>query len=133
MQTTIRAEPNITPMIDVMLVLLIIFMVITPILVNGAEAIPPVAVNLRPHPEQPGDHVLGIDRAGNYFLDRRPVALADLAGRVQAIYARSDDHALFVHADRELDYARVLDAIDNVRQNGVRVVGMIAEPPPEPR
>ena len=130
MQSTIRAEPNVTPMIDVMLVLLIIFMVITPILVNGAQAIPPVAVNLRSHPEQPGDHVLGIDRAGNYFLDRRPVALTGLAGRVQAIYARSDDHVLFVHADRELDYARVLDAIDIVRQNGVRVVGMIAEPPP---
>ena len=76
--------------------------------------------------------MLGIDRAGNYFLDRRPIALADLAGRVQAISARSDDHVLFVHADRELDYARVLDAIDIVRQNGVRVVGMIAEPPPEP-
>jgi biopolymer transport protein ExbD len=130
MQSRISASPNVTPMIDIMLVLLIIFMVITPMIVNGTRAVPPVAVNLRAHPEQPGDHVLGIDRAGNYLLDRQPIALSDLAPRVRAIYARSDDHVLFVRADRELDYSRVLDAIDIVRQNGVRVVGMIAEPPP---
>jgi biopolymer transport protein ExbD len=132
MQSRISASPNVTPMIDIMLVLLSIFMVITPMIVNGTRAVPPVAVNLRAHPEQPGDHTLGIDRDGHYIFDREPVTDPDLAARVRAIYARSEDHVLFVRADRELDYARVLDAIDIVRQNGVRVVGMIAEPPVSP-
>ena len=59
---SVKAEPNVTPMIDVMLVLLIIFMIVTPMINAGFAATPPAGVNLKSHPEDPEDQVLGIDR-----------------------------------------------------------------------
>ena len=71
---SVKAEPNVTPMIDVMLVLLIIFMVVTPALLAGFNADPPKAVNLKDHPEDANlDQVLGIDRDGNYYLNKKPL------------------------------------------------------------
>ena len=64
-----QATPNVTPMIDVMLVLLIIFMVVTPMLLAGFNADPPKAINLRDHPEDAdNDHVLGIDKDGKLLF-----------------------------------------------------------------
>ena len=127
---SVRAEPNVTPMIDVMLVLLIIFMVVAPIIVNNDVVQPPIAANLRAHPEEHGDHTLAIDREGRYFLDRATIDAASLGARLDAMYAGRDDHVLFVRADRALDYAKVLDAIHVAGRSGVRMVGMIAEAPP---
>ena len=65
-RTTVKAEPNVIPMIDIMLVLLIIFMITVPALAAGFQAVPPEGVNLKPHPEEDSDQVLGIDASGNY-------------------------------------------------------------------
>ena len=121
------AEPNVTPMVDVMLVLLIIFMVIVPLL-SQIEARPPEARNTRSHPEAAGDRTLGIDRYGRYVFDRRPVAREALPPLLRATFERSDDRVLYIRADRDLDYAKVLDAIEVARRGGVRVVGMITVP-----
>ena len=76
-----QATPNVTPMIDVMLVLLIIFMVVTPQLLAGFNADPPKAINLKDHPEDPDqDHVLGIDKDGHYYLDKKPYAADQVPG-----------------------------------------------------
>jgi biopolymer transport protein ExbD len=61
----VKAEPNVTPMIDVMLVLLIIFMIVIPTISAGFNAQPPVGVNLKPHPEEDQDQVLGIAADGS--------------------------------------------------------------------
>ena len=123
----VRAEPNVTPMIDVMLVLLIIFMVVTPALLNGFPAVPPEASNAKAHPETLTDHVLGIDARGRYYLDKRPISAALLQGRLRALFAQGDDRVLFLQADKNLEYAHVLEAISQASASGVRVVGMIAE------
>ncbi len=128
------AEPNVTPMVDVMLVLLIIFMVLTPMLLAQLHATPPEARFSRSHPEESTDHTLGIDRYGAYYFDRRPVARDSLPALMRATFEQSDERVLFVRADRDLVYAKVLDALDIAARNGVRVVGMIAvQPPPHPR
>ena len=62
--SSVKAEPNVTPLVDVMLVLLIIFMVIIPTLTSGLNATPPQGVNLKKHPEEEGDQLLGVDRKG---------------------------------------------------------------------
>ena len=123
---------NVTPMIDVMLVLLIIFMVVTPALLAGFNATPPQAVNLKDHPEDANlDQVLGLDRDGNYYLNKRPIRAQDVAPMLKQIYdARTEDKILYVKADKSLDYAKVLDALDIASHNGVRVVGMISEQKP---
>ena len=124
----VKSEPNVVPMIDVMLVLLIIFMVVTPALLAGFNAIPPQGVNLKSHPEEPTDQTLGIDKDGLYYLNKRPIRKEDLAQHLQQIYStRTEDKILYVKADKTLDYGKVLDAIDLASKNGVRVVGMISE------
>src|SRR5512138_3345393 len=82
----VKAEPNVTPMIDVMLVLLIIFMIVVPAINAGFQAVPPQGVNLKSHPEDDADIVLGIDRNGQYFLDKKAIRNDELAERLKAIY-----------------------------------------------
>jgi biopolymer transport protein ExbD len=127
----VKAEPNVTPMIDVMLVLLIIFMIVIPALNAGFNAIPPQAQNLKPHPEEEQDQVLGIDKDGQYYLNKKPLPNADLADRLKEIYdKRQVDKIMYLKAHKELKYSKVLDAIDVAAHAGVRVTGMISDPIP---
>ena len=127
----VKAEPNVTPMIDVMLVLLIIFMVVTPALLAGFQAVPPQGQNLKSHPEDPGDQQLGIDAKGTYFLNKQPIRVEDLPTRLNQIFSsRTEDKILYIKAHKDLEYAKVLDAIDLAAKNGVRVAGMISDQRP---
>src|SRR5687768_1364077 len=125
----VQSTPNVTPMIDVMLVLLIIFMVVAPALMAGFNATPPEGVNLKDHPEdKQTDQVLGIDREGQYYLNKRVIKNEELPTLLKTIFdARTEDKILYLKADKTLDYAKVLDAIDIASKNGVRVVGMISD------
>jgi biopolymer transport protein TolR len=127
----IKAEPNVTPMIDVMLVLLIIFMLVVPAISAGFQAIPPQGVNLKPHPEEERDQVLGIDAQGQYFLNKAPIPNPELAQRLKAIYdTRTEDKLLYIKAHKDLEYSKVLDALDIASRNGVAVSGMITDQQP---
>jgi len=126
----VAASPNVTPMIDVMLVLLIIFMVVAPALLAGFNADPPKLVNIKDHPEdEQNDQVLGIDKDGNYYLNKHPIHQEDVASKLHEIYVDTprDDKILYVKADQGLRYSKVLDALDIAMKNGVQVVGMISE------
>src|ERR671933_2621193 len=95
--SSVKAEPNVTPLVDVMLVLLIIFMVIIPTLTSGLNATPPQGVTLKKHPEEEGDQLLGIDRKGVYYLNRQPIRNETLQEQLKRIYdARTEDKTLYV-------------------------------------
>jgi biopolymer transport protein ExbD len=127
----VKAEPNVTPMIDVMLVLLIIFMLVVPAIAAGFQAVPPQGVNLKSHPEENEDQVLGIDANGQYFLNKKPIRNETLGDQIKRIYdVRTVDKILYVKADRNLEYVKVLDAIDIAAKNGVRVTGFITDQTP---
>ncbi len=127
----VKAEPNVTPMIDVMLVLLIIFMIVVPAINAGFTAVPPLGVNLKPHPEEDQDQVLGIDNKGRYYLNKRPIPNEELADRLKKIYdARTTDKILYLKAHKELKYEKIIDALDIASHNGVRVTGMISDQTP---
>jgi biopolymer transport protein ExbD len=118
-------------MIDIMLVLLIIFMITVPALAAGFQAVPPEGVNLKPHPEEDSDQVLGIDASGNYYLNKQAIRPEDVSEALRRIYdARTVDKILFVKAHRELPYQKVLDAMDLAAKSGVRVVGAISDQRP---
>jgi len=124
----VKAEPNVTPMIDVMLVLLIIFMVVTPALLAGFNAVPPTGQNLKDYPEDETDQVLGIDRDGNYYLNKKPISKDDIEKEIKRIYdARTADKVMFLKADKDLEYSKVVDATEMASKNGVRMVGLISE------
>lgn len=123
----VNADINMTPMIDVMLVLLIIFMVITPALAGYSVVLPRVTTS---EPEKEDRVTLGIDAAGRYYLDETPGAIpeASLAGVLQRAYSeRPDDHVLYLKADQSVSYSYVLTAIDAAREAGVARIGAITE------
>jgi biopolymer transport protein TolR len=128
----VESTPNVTPMIDVMLVLLIIFMVVTPALLAGFQADPPQAINLKDHPEDSNlDQVLGIDKDGNYYLNKKPIEYKQIGPVLKQIYdARTEDKILYLKAHKDLEYAKIIDAMDIAMKNGVRMVGMIGDQKP---
>ncbi|HEV3051343.1 MAG TPA: biopolymer transporter ExbD [Longimicrobium sp.] len=115
---------NVTPMVDVMLVLLIIFMVVTVTLPYTAQL--PRAGRAAPAVE---DRVtLGIDDQGRYWMGRSPVAATELPVRLQAAYAqRPGDHVLYLKADHGAPYGTVLGAAEAARRVGVRTMAFITE------
>jgi biopolymer transport protein TolR len=124
----VQAEPNVTPMIDVMLVLLIIFMVIIPTLVSGVNAQPPAGQNLKPHPQQDQDQLLGIDNQGQYYLNRTAIPNASLGTALTDIYSRrTEDKILYVKADKNLDFGKIMDALDVAARSGVRMTAMVTD------
>ena len=127
--SSVEARPNVVSLIDIMLVLLIIFMVVAPALMAGFNATPPEGVNLKDHPaDENTDQVLGIDREGQYYLNKRPIRNEDLPQLLKQIYdTRTEDKIMYVKADQSLEYSKVLDAIDIASKNGVRVLGMISD------
>ena len=129
--TNVMGDINVTPMVDVMLVLLIIFMVVTPAIAAGFTAEPPSGINLKAHPEADEDQILGIDKFGNYYLNKQPVRNEDMGELLKQIYsARTVDQILYVKAHKELEYGRILDAIDIASKNGVRVLAAITDQTP---
>jgi biopolymer transport protein TolR len=147
-RSAIMGDINVTPMVDVMLVLLIIFMVVTPALVAGFQAQLPVGMNLKERPEEEGRTVLGIDAGGAYYLDTRPVpkcASADRAtaqGRAQcaveagnrlvaAFQSHPQDRVLFVKADAGLKYQEMIDVMRLAKESGARVVAAVTEQTPD--
>ncbi|HEV8399293.1 MAG TPA: biopolymer transporter ExbD [Gemmatimonadales bacterium] len=135
----VAANINVTPMIDVMLVLLIIFMIVTPAITAGFQATVPRAMNPESKEEDEGEIRLGIDKDGAFFLDitdprtgkytgPRRISDEDLPGQLVTLYAtRSIDKVLFLKADQDIQYSRVQEAIEIARKAGVRVIGAIAE------
>ncbi len=127
--TSVKSDINVTPMIDVMLVLLIIFMIVTPLIAAGFKATLPKGKNLDPRPEGDNEVILGIDEYGKYFLNGRPIADATLQDQLRSIYtARTEDKILYFKADNKLKYAKIQEAVEIARQSGVRVMAAITEP-----
>ena len=130
---SVQSTPNVTPMVDVMLVLLIIFMVVAPALLAGFNADPPQAVNIKDHPEDDQtDQVLGIDKDGQYYLNKKPIQQTAVASTLHRIFVESqrEEKVLYLKADKNLDYAKVLDALDIAMHNGVVVAAMIGDQKP---
>jgi len=130
----VKSDINVTPMIDVMLVLLIIFMIVTPIITSGFRAVIPQAKNIEPSPSEKTDITLGIDKDGNYYLDPGtghigPIAPDKLQDALTSLYQNRDDKILYFKADANLEYQKVEDAIEIVRKAGVRVIASVTEEP----
>ena len=137
-QAVVAADINVTPMIDVMLVLLIIFMIVTPAITAGFQATLPRAKNPDSREETEGEIRLGIDRDGKFYLDitgasgkytgPRYITDEDLPNQLMNLYAvRTVDKILYLKADAGIDYGRVQTALEIARKAGVRVVAAIAE------
>jgi biopolymer transport protein ExbD/biopolymer transport protein TolR len=122
-------EPNVTPMIDVLLVLLIIFMVITPMLQNKVSVDMAKVDNPTNMPDADKEDaiVVAITRDGGVFLGQNKVAVTELGGLVRDKLADKPGKTIFVRADARAQFRAVEDAIDAVRTAGVDDVGLLTQ------
>ena len=124
----VNADINVTPMADVMLVLLIIFMITAPLIATGFQAKMPEGINLIKAEEQNDDVVLGIDRDGNYFINTRPYPREQVEGTLTEIFAaRTKDKILYLKADQTLRMEKIQEAVQIARRAGVRMMSAVTE------
>lgn len=124
------ANINVTPLVDVMLVLLVIFMVTAPILQQGVTIqLPKVKSAALTGEEQ--ELVVSVARSGEVYLNDVRIDVPGLSTKLQAILAERPDRQVFLRADRDVPYGTVMHVVAAVKGAGVERLGMVTEPPAE--
>ncbi|MEO6911067.1 MAG: ExbD/TolR family protein [Edaphobacter sp.] len=125
----VNSNINVTPMVDVMLVLLIIFMVITPMLNNKVNVDLPTAVAavVMENANKEDAVVVAITRDGRTFLGANQVTTDDLGPKISALLEKKTDKQVFMRADQRASYGKVMDAVDGIRSAGVNQLGLLTE------
>jgi len=124
------AEINVTPLVDVVLVLLIIFMVTAPMLQMGINVNLP-KVQSRSVDVTEEKVVLTIDGAREIFVNKTKIPLMELGSRLAGVFADRSERELYLRADRTVPYGFVVEVMAEVRKAGIDKMGMITEPPEE--
>jgi len=124
----VKSDINVTPLVDVMLVLLIIMMLVAPMLQQGVTVTLPKAQNTVDKPEQSGQTVLAISRNKEFYINAKQVPEAELARRVQELLENKVEKVVVIRADEEVEYSAVMAAMDQLRQAGVEDIGLITDP-----
>ncbi|HEX4963121.1 MAG TPA: protein TolR [Thermoanaerobaculia bacterium] len=123
----VMADINVTPLVDVMLVLLIIFMIAAPMLHQGVEVALPKA-NAQNLPLRVQDPlVVSIDRNGRVYLKETAVETEELVARVKTQIAARGDDTVFLKGDRDVPYGKVIEVLDLLHQGGIVHVGMVTD------
>jgi len=124
------AEINVTPLVDVMLVLLIIFMIAAPMLHQGIPVSLPEAKakSLPVRSENP--LILSINKDGMVYVQETPIHPSQLVDRLKSILARRKDEMVYLKADRNLAYGKVIEVLNLLHEGGIHQVGMVTEQPP---
>jgi biopolymer transport protein TolR len=121
------SEINVTPMVDVMLVLLIIFMVTAPLLTSGVEVdLPDAASSAIKGEEEP--LAVSVDAQGGIFVQDTEVTLDTLGPRLAAVSRGNEDLRLFVRGDKAIDYGRVMQVVGAINAAGYRKVALLTDP-----
>ena len=124
----VKSDINVTPLVDVMLVLLIIMMIVAPLLKNGADVKLALAANTIEKPQTQDQTVVAVDKNDRFFVNRLPVRKEELRQRVEAILEARKERIILISADRDARYSAVMAAMDELRASGIEDMALITDP-----
>ena len=124
----VKSDINVTPLCDVMLVLLIIMMIVAPLLQQGVSVTLPKAQNTVDKPEVQGQTVVAIGKDKSMYVNAKPVQESEMATRINEILETAKEKVVFIRADEEVEYGAVMAAMDQLRQAGIEDIGLITDP-----
>ena len=123
----VKADINVTPLVDVMLVLLIIMMLITPMLNQGVAMHLPKASNTVDKPTTQDNTVVAVGKDGTMYVNSKPVSEGDMAAKITEALESKKEKVVFINADQEALYSSVMAAMDQLHQAGVEDIALIVQ------
>ena len=124
---SVKSDINVTPLVDVMLVLLIIMMLIAPMLQQGVAVTMPEAANTGEKPDTQDQTVVAIDSRGAFYVNAIPVAADDLIPRIQRVLEDKKEKIVYLKGDKDAKYAAIMDAMDAFRKAQIENIALITE------
>jgi len=124
----IKADINVTPLVDVMLVLLIIVMLVAPLVQQGVSLTLPAAANTSDHPETSDQTTLAITSDKRFWLNGSQVSESDLRQRIADALEGKKERVILIKADVEAEYGDVMKAMDELRAAGIEDMALITDP-----
>ena len=127
-----KSQINVTPLVDVMLVLLIIMMLVAPMLQKGVDVKLPLATNTSDKPENDQQTVLAVDAQDKFYVNSIQVPRAEMADRVKAALEEKTERVVLIKGDTDASYRAIMAAMDDLRKAGIEDIGLITDPKVDP-
>jgi biopolymer transport protein ExbD len=124
---SLKADINVTPLVDVMLVLLIIMMLIAPMLQKGVPVTLPIADNTVDKPETQNQTVVAVDSKNKFYVDGIQVERSMMADRVKTKLEDKTERIVLIKGDQDASYSAIMAAMDDLRKVGIEDIGLITE------
>ncbi len=128
---SLKADINVTPLVDVMLVLLIIMMLIAPLLREGVPLTLPEANHTGEKPDTQDQTVVAVDARSKYYVNFIPVTAEDLVPRVQRALEDKKEKLVYVKGDKDAKYSAIMNAMDALRKAQIENIALITERKPD--
>jgi biopolymer transport protein TolR len=128
-ETKVKSEPNVVPLCDVLLVLLIIFMVVTPLVQKGVDVRLPAAMNTVTMPDSP-EVTLSIRKDGTMYVNQDKATLENLQSMLEEAFLKASDKKLYIRIDSEVEYGKLVEpggVFDLLKEAGIEDIGIITE------
>jgi biopolymer transport protein ExbD len=123
----IKSDINVTPLVDVMLVLLIIMMLVAPMLQKGVPVTMPSAENVLQKPDNAEQTVLAIDAQNRFYVNGLEVPKSDMAERVKTVLEDKRERVVLIKGDQDASYSAIMTAMDDLRKAQIEDIGLITE------
>jgi len=127
-----KSDINVTPLVDVMLVLLIIMMLVAPMLQRGVDLKLPVATNTSDKPETQQQTVLAVDARDKFYINGIEVHRNEMADRIKLALEEKTERVVLIRGDTDASYRAIMAAMDDLRKAGIEDIGLITEPKVDP-
>jgi biopolymer transport protein ExbD len=125
----VKSDINVTPLVDVMLVLLIIMMIVAPMLQQGVQLTLPVAINTAEKPDTADQTVVFIDAQAKFYVNALETTAASAVDMVRASLDRQADRTVYLKGDRDAPYGAIMQMMDILREAGIETVALITDNP----